>query len=706
VPQRLLVLVALACASAACTARGGASVFPHAPVLLVSIDTLRADHLPAYGYRGVETPHIDRLRRDGVLVERAYSPCPLTLPSHLTMLTGLLPPQHGVRNNVGFVFLPAAHATLPRLLAAQGYATGAAVSADVLRRQTGLSGAFQDYDDAIDPGAGAAFVEHQRPGGKTAAIANAWIDAHRERPFFFFLHLYEPHVPYDPPPPFRERYASFPYDGEIAAADAIVGDVIAHLESLGLYDRTLVVLTSDHGEGLGDHGEDQHGILLHVEDIHVPLILKLPGGAQRGESLSRGAHLVDLMPTVLRLVGVEPPQGLAGIDLLRTGAAPSRPLYSETLYPQLQLGWSALRSIVDERFHYIEGPRPELYDLGEDPHERHDLAGAQPERAAALARALAQVSAGPQRPGPVDPQQAEALAALGYVGGVRERGDSGALPNPKDELPSLGRLREGFRLAAAGQDAQAALVLGGLVHDHPAMVEAWIRLGEVLDGMGRYDQAVTALTQALERSPAPLADVRVSLGYAQLHAGRPQAAAADAQRALPLVPEKAQALLARAALAQGLGDEAEEHARAAIAAAPPQPSSLLLLAEVLTARGRFAPALAEIDHAAARAAELKIEAVPRLDFLRADALARAGRPAEAEAAYRLAIQRFPRDLQAYSNLAVLLWLLARRAEAEQVLAEMAAANPRPQAYQLAARTLETLGQKDHAAVWRRRASGQ
>ncbi len=381
----LLAFAALLASSCRARSRPAEIAFPGAPVVLISIDTLRADHLPAYGYAGVETPALDRFRRDAILFRNAFSPCPMTLPSHVTMLTGLLPPEHGVRTNVGFEVK--AVDSLPARLRARGYATGAAVSAYVLRRETGLGALFDWYDDAIDPGPGAAFADYQRPGDVAASLVSDWIAARGAPPFFAFLHLYEPHVPYEPPEPFRSRYAEKPYDGEIAAADAIVGRFLDRLRASGLYDGALVIVTSDHGEGLGDHGEAQHSILLYVEDIRVPLLVKLPGAARAGTTVDAPAQLADILPTVMEVVGGGAPGG-KGTSLLHIDGAPARTLYAETLYPRLQLGWSELRSLTDARAHYIAGPRPELFDLASDPRETRDLVGAQGTRAAALQRAL------------------------------------------------------------------------------------------------------------------------------------------------------------------------------------------------------------------------------------------------------------------------------------------------------------------------------
>jgi arylsulfatase A-like enzyme/tetratricopeptide (TPR) repeat protein len=690
-------LAALAMAALGC--RGGPSrpLFAGAPVVLISIDTLRSDHLPAYGYRALATPHLDRFRRDAILFRHAYSPCPMTLPSHLTMLTGLQPPEHGVRNNIGFAFRSADHPSLPTILKKRGYATGAAISSYVLRGETGLAAAFGSYEDSIDPRPGASFADFQRPGRTTEALARNWVQARKDAPFFFFLHLYEPHVPYDPPEPFRSRYP-LAYDGEIASADAIVGDFLDFLRSAGVYDRALIVVTSDHGEGLGEHGEDQHSILLYREALQVPLLLKLPGSSRAGESVDAPAQLADLAPTVTEALGLETPSAAKGASLLRL--PPSRALYAETLYPRIQLGWSDLRSLVDGRYQYIEGPRPELYDLVQDPGETRDLAAAQAEVAARMRNELARVPSGATTPGDVDPTAAARLATLGYVGTPRQRG-SGSLPNPRDNVRLLGRIRDGLRLADQKRFDEAVAALRAIVAESPDMVEVWTKLGEVNRQTGDVDEAARAYGEAIRRCPAPSADMVLSLAQAELARGRPDEADAAARPALAGSPARAHDLLARVAMARGRFDEAEAQARAA-RESNPQPSADLLLAEVAIRRGDHARALRLLDEAARHATAVEMDHVYGLDFLRGDALARLARPAEAEAAYRREIEAFPDHLQAYTNLAVLSFVQGKRPAVASILEDMARANPGPPAYRLAAKTWEAFGDRKAAAAWRQR----
>ena len=285
--------------------------FSGAPVVLISIDTLRSDRLPAYGYTKVRTPNLDRFAADAWLFEKAFAPTPMTLPSHTTMLTGMLPPEHGVRNNSGFVFRGDLHPSLPRLLKAGGYATGAAVSTYVLRHETGLGALFDHYEDSVPTTPGVATVRYQRSGETTLAFAKEWVDGHAAGPFFLFFHIFEPHLPYEPAPKFLAEYGAT-YEGEVATADAIVGELLEHLRSLGLYDKTLIVLASDHGEGLGEHGEQQHSLLLYREAIQVPLLVKLPGSSGGGTRVAAPVQLSDILPTVTATLGLPTPAGGSG----------------------------------------------------------------------------------------------------------------------------------------------------------------------------------------------------------------------------------------------------------------------------------------------------------------------------------------------------------------------------------------------------------
>lgn len=693
----LLVLTA-----AACEREQTQQPLAGAPVILISIDTLRADRLPAYGYAKVATPNIDALRRDGILFENAYSHCPMTLPSHVSMLTGLLPTEHEVRNNLGYRFDSTRYTTLPQLLAQRGYATGAAVSSYVLRADTGLGAAFDFYDDAIPVATAGAASQHQRDGTATLAAAKQWIGRQTARPFFFLFHIYEPHAPYTAPEPFRTRYRDEPYDGEVAAADAITGDFIRHLKETGIYDRAVIILTSDHGEGLWDHGEDQHGILLYREALQVPLIVKLPKGARAGSSTERPVALIDIMPTVARLAGAKPGPSGKGIDLLAETAPTPRRIYSETFYPRIHLGWSELRSLTDERHQFIQAPRAELYDIVADPKQKNDLAAAERRVVASMRTELATYPAGIQELQSIDPEDAAKLSALGYLGSVQSAATNQPLPNPRDMLPYLERIKAGFKLADERRLGEAVIVLRGLVKENPGLRDVWDKLGEVLTEMGEYEEAIRVYREAMSRTQRFSPEMALALGDAYLKTGQPDEAARYADLALKSLPSPAHALLARVAMERRDFRSAEREVSLAIGDRDPQPSTLLLLADVKRAAGDLQGALTATDRAAQRAKELNVSALYRLDFLRGDILARMDRPAESAEAYRREIANFPQNTQAYANLAIVYFIEGRRADVDRVLEEMVRANPHPGAFALAARTMDTLELKDAAARWRSR----
>ena len=503
---------------------------PRPSIVLISIDTLRSDRLPAWsGRRDLATPAIDRLVRDGLLFERAFAEVPLTLPSHASLLTGLLPPAHGVRDNIGFTVDAARTPLLQQRLRDLGYSTGAAVSAEVLAKRTGIAAGFDFYDapapfSAEAPGRPGATHTAERPGGETVEAALRFLDGVGSQPFFLFVHLYEPHAPYRPPAAMLARYPD-PYDGEIAAADDLVGRLLGELDRRGLYDRALVVLLSDHGEGLGDHGEDEHGLLLYREAIQVPLVTKLPGGQRAGERVRRNVGLIDVAPTVLALLQVPDAGALPGISLLATGVpVADRAIYSETMYPFIHFGWSDQASIVSGDRHLIEGLRPELFDLAGDPSERTDLASAERRQLSAMRRALAAIDRTLLPPAPADAETIAALSALGYLGTTAPAGAHEALADPRDKIVEIAPVLRGLRLYNEGDYPAAIAVLRPAAERNEGAALAWQYLGASYDALGRKDEALAAYRQGmtLAGSPSYLAE---TAALRLLELGRPQAAA-------------------------------------------------------------------------------------------------------------------------------------------------------------------------------------
>jgi arylsulfatase A-like enzyme len=510
-PLRFIGILILAALGTGLAAVGGwryarASAPVSGPIVVISVDTLRADHLPAYGYTKVKTPAIDALAADGTVFERAYSHAPQTLPAHAALLSGRLPFETGVRDNVGFSVKPDER-LLPQMLRERGFTTGGVVSAYVLRKDTGIGQGFDFFDGDMPPSSPDLSIgQVQRDGGESEQIAEHWLDSIGTSRAFLFLHLYEPHKPYTPP----ERFAAYaPYDGEIAYTDEIVGRLVKYLKTHQLYDRSTIVLLSDHGEGLGDHGEQEHGLFVYDEAIHVPLIIKQESNAGAGRRISDPVQHIDLVPTILDLVKAPGVASLRGRSLKPvlegTGKLPPASIYSEALYARYHFGWSELTALTDERYRYIKAPRDELYDLPHDPHERTNIAEERPQPRQALRAALDRVAAGAtiQAPSAVSAEARERLQALGYVGAQTDISTQPAdgLPDPKDKRQILERYRAAVDFAGERKWPQAIALLQQILRDEPEMADVWSQLAVFATRLDRFDLAVDAYKHYIALKP-------------------------------------------------------------------------------------------------------------------------------------------------------------------------------------------------------------
>ncbi|HTQ79079.1 MAG TPA: sulfatase-like hydrolase/transferase, partial [Thermoanaerobaculia bacterium] len=544
----------------------------------------------------------------------------------------------------------------------------------------------------------------QRPGKETARLALEWLHTVDSKPFFLFLHLYEPHTPYEPAEPFASRY-KLPYDGEIATADAVVGNVLSDLKQRGLYEKAIIVLLSDHGEGLGEHGEQEHGIFLYREALEVPLLVKLPGNLHAGSRVAAPAALTDLFPTLLRLLGLAVPKELKGTSLLDLGGlggrsqpgqgqAPERSIYAETYYPRLHLGWSELTSLVRDRFHYIRAPQPELYNLAVDPGEKKNVLTEERRTYAALRQELEGYQAPLAAPAAADEETARKLAALGYLGTSAVSGLSakGPLPDPKDRIGSLKDFGLAFREYEAEHYAQAVPVFQRLVAANPSMVDAWEHLGLALQKLGRREEALAAFQKAMDLSGG-VAHVALATATLLVDMGRLDEAKKHAELGLGTSPASAHSILAQIALARKDGAGAEKEARAALAARGSKIGPLLTLAQVLTEEGKLDEALATTQQGVDELAkESGRQRFAGLFFVRGDILARLGRSKEAEECFQREIADTPGDLKAYSRLAVLYATEGRPAEAVDTLRRMVEGSGSSAiAYAEAVKTLRILG---------------
>jgi len=701
--------IALALAAVAGCRESATGPFPKAPIVLISIDTLRADRLPAYGYAKGRTPHLDALAREGVVFEDAISPCPLTLPAHASLMTGLWPPRHGVRDNQGFT-LGDGLETLASRFQRAGRPTGAAVSAFVLRGATGIARGFDHYDDAltVDAAIGALGAQ-QRDGAVAVESLLGWIAERRETPFFAFLHLYEPHTPYDPPA--AHRQLAHPYDGEVAYADELVGRLLDGLRQQKAYDQAVVVVTSDHGEGLGDHAEQEHGFFLYREAVRVPLLVRLPRGARGGTRVAGVARLVDVPATLLDLAGLEW-KGTDG-DSLRDALTNGRPLartaYSETFYPRFHFGWSELVAVSDERFRFILAPRPELYALKTDPGEMRNLAA---ERGATIAGMTAWLekavsSTEPPAPEAVPAEVEEALRALGYVGGspARDtRGPDGRRADPKDKVVVYEAYRQAAALRLRGEDQRAVLALRRVLAEEPQMLDAWEDLGGALLRLGNEREGISALERALA-GDSDRANTHMTLARAHAFAGRRAKAVLHATAASKRDPGHAFELLAQMALAEGRSPEAAEYARRSVAADPQRALAHFVRGVVAQGQGRYEEALAAFQAAVEAKALQKRLVVPGLHARTADCLARLGREAEAEAAFRAEIAEIPHSREGRVGLALLLRSEGRDSEARDTLGGIVSQHPRPgpDEYGAVIRAFSGIGDRAAAQAWAARA---
>jgi choline-sulfatase len=501
-------------ASAASTKTASPKVRLRPNIILITIDTLRADHVSCYGAQAVKTPTLDGLANDGVLFERTISQVPLTWPSHAVILTGTYPFQNGVQDFTGQPLAPQFRSVAQALKQA-GYATGAVVSAFVLDRSWGLARGFDFYDDAFSA---ETFQKKDiglvdRRASESVDHAIAWLKKNPRRPFFLWLHLYDPHSPYDPPEPYRTQYRDHLYDGEIAYADHELGRLIAWLKQNELYDSSLIAALSDHGESLGEHGEDEHGFFVYNATVHVPLIVKPQAGSgirvrRRGDPVETAA----VAPSLLQLAGVTDVITRQFQSQSLFAANGDRdPAYSETFYPFSSFGWNPLHALESERFHYIEAPKPELYDLRSDPGETTNLAAQQPATVAVLKEQLQmRISHSPfleqnTSAGNLSPDAQEKLRALGYFGfraSVSPEGLTAGLPDPKDKLWEFNAILKAEDAFQRGDTERAEAILRPVQAQDPKMYIIPFLLGEAALRRQDWEEAAEQLQHCLELNPS------------------------------------------------------------------------------------------------------------------------------------------------------------------------------------------------------------
>jgi arylsulfatase A-like enzyme/predicted Zn-dependent protease len=555
-------------------------------LVVITLDTTRADRIGCYGAKDVATPNLDALAARGIRFDAAVAPMPLTLPSHCTLFTGLLPGAHGVRDNGGYK-LAAEHVTLAEVLKEHGFATGGFVSAFVLDHRWGIAQGFDRYYDEFDlkQQEKLSMGEIQRSGSETIDHAVEWLKGVKDTRFFAWVHLYDPHAPYEPPEPYKTRYAGRPYDGEIAWTDSLVGRLVDELSRLHLTGKTVIAVMADHGESLGEHGEHGHGYFVYEQVTHVPLILATPYSQLGGRVVPAVVRSIDVAPTVLDLLGLPgtlPGTGSSVVPMLAGGGSEPGDGYSESYYARFHYGWSELRAVRTKRWHFIEAPKPELYDLESDPGEAVNLALRELSTVDRLRSSLSDferdsvAKLAATAPVEEDEETLRKLASLGYVGGTTiDEGTSWRdLPDPKDRLAIYDRMGRIRALVKDGDTEEAIPLLQSVLREAPEVVDAYYTLGNCLFKKKAFVEAASYYRKTLEKRPdhdyamIGLADTLVAQGKVddaiagyehflkqdpdnaqilyrlaevQLDAGYDDAAAANFRKTLAVEPETARA---------------------------------------------------------------------------------------------------------------------------------------------------------------------
>lgn len=631
-------------------------------MVLITLDTVRADHLACYGYGQIQTPSIDVFAAEGIRFNHGYAQVPLTLPSHTVILTGTYPMFNGVRDLTSTGLVPTVP-TLAEILHRNGYRTAAFTSSFVLNSMWGLNRGFEFYDDATDsvPGARSPTLLERR-GDHTMDRVLAWLDSHSRQPFFLWVHLYDPHSPYRPPEPYRSRYADHLYDGEIAFDDVQVGRLLANLRQLGLYDGALIVVAGDHGESLGEHNEAEHGFFIYNATLRVPLMLKVPGSSSHGV-VNDPVGLVDIAPTIAEACGISPEsrqtfQGHSLLGLMSHGENdPSPAVYAESYYPRNSFGWHELRALITPQFKYIDAPRPELYDVENDPGELHNLAPARSSLAVALREKLDSVagrfanSRSAESSPRLDSETLERLRSLGYLGYQAPLADKDSRlvrADPKDKIGVVNQLLRADNLTSVNRFAEAEDVFKAVERLEPDLYIVAFERGENLLNWGKAQAAVGELHRALALNPS-FDQAWVALGRTAFGLDQNKEAADALQVGLRLNPHNylARRMLARVYWRLNQPAEAESE-----------------LAQVVREEPNFGEARAEHGIALIKLKEYR-RAIPELraasDLGYRDAIVyyysgiafgETGDDARAIEAYQEAVELDPRYAAAFMNLAL------------------------------------------------------
>ena len=677
-------------------------------VIVITLDTTRADRLPSYGCRDLVTPVLDAFAARGVRFEKCYAQTPLTLPSHTTLMTGTLPLFHGIRDNGGF-FVPEKLKTMAELFKDKGYETGAFIAAFVLDSKWGLNQGFDTYFDKFDltKFKRISLGTVQRPANEILDQALPWLEERKDKKFFAWLHLYDPHSPYEPPPPYDKLYPDRPYLGEIAFADSEIGRLWKFLETNGLLEKTFIVFAGDHGESLGEHEEQSHGFFVYQAAIHVPLIVVTPFPKLQGIVSPEVTTLADVLPTVCDMAGLPVPAEVQGKSLLPAFFGRRRkesPLaYSETYYPRFHYGWSDLKSVQDGRYKLILAPVPELYDVVADPQEQKNLVYLEKKVYESLnARAEAFIQAAGRNAyetdlSKIDEETREKLSALGYVGSFADPAmlKGKKLGDPKEKILIFNELSKAREMGLNGESDAAIRIIRGIIATDPDITDAYFSIGNILFQEHKFPEAIDSFEQVLGRKPDDsFAAINIALAYEGM--GKFE----EAEKFLLAYIDKGFTdsqfyfMLGNMNYIQKKYDQAIGYFERCLDSNAESAGSHSLLGAIYIIKDDLPRAEEHLRKAA--------EVGPRLanlHFFTAELAEKKGRPAEAEAEYLQELEISPRHFKSLYNLARLYRQSGDTAKELDALNKCLETNPRfPLTYFYLARIYLRRGERYEEAI--------
>ncbi len=559
-------------------------------IIMFTIDTLRADHLECYGYPGVKTPQINSLAEEGILFQYNIAQTPLTLPSHASIMTATYPLYHGIRDNGGF-YLDEEHTTFAEAMKTHGYATAAFIAAFVLDSRWGLDQGFDYYYDNFDltKYKTVSLDSVQRRGDEVLTEAYKWLGQNGEQKFFAWIHLYDPHTPYDPPEPYKSQYGGRRYslyDGEIAYVDQLMGEFRKFMEEKGLWEKTLIIFTADHGESLGEHKESAHGFFIYDSDVRVPLIVRFPGAKLAGLKITNQVRSIDIMPTVLSAVGGNIPESVQGESflplLLGQEEETERLAYSETYWPRYHYGWSELKLLRKGQYKFIDAPRPELYNIYENPGETEDMINQRASLGIEMKKELEALIAQYSREGidEAEPQKIDndsliKLQALGYLGSFRtsQKSRGERLADPKDKIELYNEIKMAQFLVTEEKMEQAENAIKDVLDRDPAVLEARYILGNIFSKQEKYEEAIEEYTKALSVDPEYY-DAIFGIALAYKRSGKQEEAIVGFKRLIDIDPKDTKPYFHLGDIYEVRGelDEAITNLKSAVALDPESPA--------------------------------------------------------------------------------------------------------------------------------------